>query len=300
MKLSEAIEKYFEYLSLVEGLDPKTIKIRRIYLVPFSRAIKEITIENCLEYVRNLDKSDTTKFRTKIAIKDFLKYLNNYYDTHYKYELIKLKSPPDNIRNNVTVEDFEKIDKYLHSVIETRREVLRIHTIVHLMWDTGLRRCEILNLEVENIDFEKKVFKVLSPKSDRWRVGFFEHDLTKYLEKYKPKKFLFELNECRVSSFISQLLKKVIPEKKLTAHSFRHGAVTRWIENGMPLELAQNLAGHVKLETTMRYFHTYGSKMRDAYNLYNQPPKIFEFKSKVGIFTKGTLEIKYVKNKRQD
>lgn len=156
----------------------------------------------------------------------------------------------------------------------SKEEVLSIidHTnnikhrcIVSLLYSAGLRRSELINLKIPDIDSKRMLISVEDAKGNKDRYSLLSNtvlqDLRRYYLQYKPQKYLFEgpHNEKYSSTSIARIIKNAAEKagikKNVTPHMFRHSFATHLLENGTDLRNIQVLLGHNSLKTTEIYTH---------------------------------------------
>lgn len=257
--------------------------------------ITGLNIDKIFEFINSFDSTPLANWRDTLNIKVFLKYLSQREILTLPYDLINTKCPSDRIRPHVTPEDFQAMDEACHLLIPKGREYDRWHYIIHFMWETGLRRDEVLNLNRKDIDFKNKTFTVIG-KNKKTRRGYYLTDILPCVFRFRTKDKMFEMSRRQIGYMVEVLRKKAGIEKHITPHSFRHGYTTRLINNGMDIPTCSRLLGHSKLETTMRYWHACDQELQNAYEQYSNTPKVFEFTSKLGRKQKYKVEFKITKN----
>ncbi len=142
---------------------------------------------------------------------------------------------------------------------------LKHRFIIALIYSSGLRIGELLNLKVKDIDIERKEVFVRSGKGRKDRVVILAESvlplLYNYLQTYRPRYFLIEgtamstYSSSSVRKFLGDSVKRAKIRKRVTPHTLRHSFATHLLENGVDLRLIQELLGHSKPETTMIYTH---------------------------------------------
>ncbi len=176
---------------------------------------------------------------------------------------------------------------YLHTVLDkplpkviSKEEVKTIikatnnikhKCIVSLLYSGGLRRSELLNLRIEDIDSKRMLIKVRMGKGNKDRYTLLSKsilaDLRKYYQKWKPELFLFEGPEggqyagSSVGKIVSNTAKKAKITKHVTPHMLRHSFATHLLEAGTNLRNIQELLGHHSSQTTEIYTHVSRSSL---------------------------------------
>ena len=155
-----------------------------------------------------------------------------------------------------------------------KEEVLRIientnnikhRCIVSLLYSAGLRRGEVLNLKVGDIDSKRMVIRVSAGKGNKDRYTILSEkllgDLRKYFLEWRPKEHLFE--GPKGEKYSAESIVKIVKEsskragirKRVTPHMLRHSFATHLLENGTDLRYIQVLLGHKSTKTTEIYTH---------------------------------------------
>jgi len=135
--------------------------------------------------------------------------------------------------------------------------------IVSLLYSAGLRRSELLNLKLQDIDSKRMSILVKNSKGGKDRVTLLNEnvlkDLRKYYKEWKPQKYLFEGKEgtqysaTSVVKIIKNSAKKAGINKSVSPHILRHSFATHLLENGTDLRYIQELLGHSSSKTTEIY-----------------------------------------------
>lgn len=290
------ITDYIDYLNLERRLSKNTYMSYKRDLTDYLDFIdkKKITsmtkiekkhIEDYLEYLSKNALATTSIARKLTAIKNFHKYAfaNDICncDVSLTVERPKLKKSLPNV---LTVEEVDKLlDIKLDTVFDYRNKAM-----LELLYGTGLRITEMLDLKMADIDFENCIVRCLGKGSKERIIPIGEYiieSLNLYLEKRssllknKRSDYLF-LNSHggRLSRFsFFKILKKLLKEKNISKdispHSLRHSFATHMLEYGADLRSIQELLGHSDIATTRIYTHISNKKVRDDYIEYHPRSK---------------------------
>lgn len=150
--------------------------------------------------------------------------------------------------------------------------------VVALGYAGGLRRQEIQNLRVADIDMRNNrlFIKDAKGRKDRYTLfsTFLHRLLNSYLERYQPRQYLFEGNKPGIkysTTSMAAVLKKMARaagiQRKVHLHMLRHSFATHLLEDGRDIRYVQELLGHRSLKTTERYTHI----INDALNTVSSP-----------------------------
>lgn len=149
---------------------------------------------------------------------------------------------------------------------------LKHRCILFLLYASGLRMSELLNLRRDDIDFASSVVNVKCGKGRKDRITLLSETagraLQEYLLRYAPVEFLFEgLTGARYSSrsvnnIVAACGRKAGIRKRISAHTLRHSFATHLLESGVDLRYIQSLLGHESSKTTERYTHVTTTGLR--------------------------------------
>jgi len=160
------------------------------------------------------------------------------------------------------------------AVILSRDEVQRIinsktnlkhRAILIVTYSAGLRRCEVSNLKITDIDSSRMLIHLHTTKGNKERYTILSpvalDALRLYYRQYKPKEWLFEgysrdaISTSTVEAVFKQALAKSKIQKVVGIHSLRHSFATHLLEQGVSLPIIQQMMGHKSLKTTSGYLH---------------------------------------------
>jgi len=137
--------------------------------------------------------------------------------------------------------------------------------IITLLYSAGLRRSELINLKVKDIDSERMVLMINGAKGKKDRVTLLSSKilnlLRQYYKKYKPEIFLIEgekggkYSATSISKILKKSASKAGIKKNVTPHMLRHSFATHLLEQGTDMRYIQELLGHNSSKTTEIYTH---------------------------------------------
>ncbi|MCF6342076.1 MAG: site-specific integrase, partial [Bacteroidales bacterium] len=140
---------------------------------------------------------------------------------------------------------------------------LKHRCIIEMIYSAGLRRGELINLSIKDIDSERMLVKIIGGKGKKDRYTLLSRktleDLRKYYKQYKPRKWLFEGNQRNQYSAasIANILKRAVRKsgiiRHVTPHTLRHSFATHLLEQGTDLRYIQEILGHESPKTTEIY-----------------------------------------------
>lgn len=155
---------------------------------------------------------------------------------------------------------------------------LKHKLVIQVLYSTGLRVDELRNLEIDQIDFERKSVFVKAGKGRKDRITIIAQtvleNIGKYLLAYQPLRYLFESFAPERKMSIRSLQKIVTGaalksgiRKNVSAHTLRHSFATHLLENNVNLRYIQSLLGHARLETTQIYTQVAANNLREIKDL---------------------------------
>ncbi len=139
-------------------------------------------------------------------------------------------------------------------------------TMLSLIYSCGLRRSELLNLKLKDIDSKRGLVIIRQAKGKKDRITPLSEKilvlLREYFVAYRPKEWLFEgqngfdaYDERSLASVLKQAVEKAKINKPVTLHWLRHSYATHLLENGTDLRYIQEILGHSRSTTTEIYTH---------------------------------------------
>jgi integrase/recombinase XerD len=159
-------------------------------------------------------------------------------------------------------------------VVLSEREIMQLFSntanlkhrcLLYLLYSSGLRISELLNLKVWDVDAGRKLIYVRGGKGKKDRVTLLSQIafecLIEYRDHYKPQTWVFEganggrYSERSVNKIIKKSARLARIKKRVSAHTLRHSFATHLLEHGTDLRYIQSLLGHENSKTTERYAH---------------------------------------------
>lgn len=264
----------------VEGCSNRTIKyyqeIIDKFIDSFDKSIKNINAEEIRQYLSEYKECSSCNSTTIDNIRRVLSSLFSWLeDEDYiikspvrKIHKIKTASM---VREILTDENLEKLRDECASV--------RDLSLIELLISTGMRVGEIVNLNIDDLNFEDRSCIVLG-KGNKQREVYFDAKTKLHLKQY-----LYKRNDENIALFVSskkpyqrlsisgieliiRKLGKVSNISNVHPHKFRRTLATMAIDKGMPIEQVQKLLGHVKIDTTMHYAMVNQSNVKISHRKY--------------------------------
>lgn len=276
--------EYRDYLTSIRKYPDNTVNsylsditIFKEYLdslkINYLRIDKDI-IREYLKVLGNSNYKSSSINRILSSLKNYYEYLE--YKHLIEYNPLKdLNRPkkekrlPNFINNN----DYEEIIK---KSLERTDFIGRRNTLLlELLYSSGIRISEALNIKIKDINMGDKSIRILG-KGSKMRIVYFGEYAKEYLEEYlkvrnSSLEYLFLnknntlLTRRGAEYIISNLVKTSLLKKKVTPHTFRHSYATEMLNNGADIRSVQELLGHSSLSTTGIYTHVTNEVVRREY-----------------------------------
>jgi len=303
-EVDRLIEEFLEYLEIEKNSSPLTVRNYKHYLTRFSEWLKKdhskpdsgsITLEVVKKYRVYLSRftalngaplSRITQGYHVIALRAFLRWLiKNDYKTlsPEKIDLPKAKS------RSLKFLTTEQVERLLSQPQISKPRGLRDKAILEMLFSTGLRVSELVGLNRDQIDFNRREFGVVG-KGGQARVVFLSKEAAEWLKKYledrtdtwkalfvryieKPE-VIEDGKKMRLTvRTIQRIVKKYVRKAKLpvdaSVHTLRHSFATDLLMAGADIRSVQELLGHKNISTTQIYTHVTNKKLRDVHEAFH-------------------------------
>lgn len=142
---------------------------------------------------------------------------------------------------------------------------LRDKALIGLLYDTGMRKSEVIKLELRDIDFDRSAVHIRAGKGQKDRYVPFSKNMQivmhAYISHFKPSKYVFEssvdvkFNGEWPSQVLKRALRKTVITKHVSCHTLRHSYATHLLEYGIDIRRIQIWLGHKSIKTTSVYLN---------------------------------------------
>lgn len=296
----EILTTYVYYLRIERGLSENSVKSYQRDIQQYLDYIEEnkikslkdvtrYTILSFLQSQREEGKSSNSIVRMVSSLRKFHQYLaQENITTQDPMELIDTPKKSKTLPAVVSLESVEK----LIEISDTNTTLgLRDRAILELMYATGLRISELINLKMNELHLTMSLIQTRG-KGDKERIIPISQTAKEWLTLYldtsritlnnkssidSPYVFLNsrgnQLSRQGVWKKIKQLVKKAGIKQNVTPHTLRHSFATHLLENGADLRIVQELLGHADISTTQIYTHITKQRLQSVYNEYHPRAK---------------------------
>lgn len=304
MYMSELILDYIEHLEVEGGRSARTAENYQLYLerfVEFTNDIQvgKITSEIIRKYrlwlnrfknERNNELAIITQSYHLIALRGFLGYLAKRDIPSLAPNKIEL---PKTKRKQVTFLHSDEIERIVEQIDTSTETGLRDRALVELLFSSGLRVSELVNLNKDHINTKRREFMVRG-KGQKDRPIFISQNSAAHIENYLSKRFdnlppLFlsysrnniisttgdyrRLTPRSVQRIINKYTRLAGITKHVTPHTMRHSFATDLLMNGADIRSVQTMLGHSNISTTQVYTHVTDQHLKEVYEKYHTKTK---------------------------
>ncbi len=315
MDLAGLIKDFLEYLEIERNVSQLTIRNYGHYLHRFLAFLADYPPSPAgVKSVKTVKVSDISSE----SIRQYRLFLSRYVDDHgislkritQNYHLIALRSflkyllkrdiavvAPEKIdlpkaeSRSIKFLERDQVDRLLNMPEISDKEGLRDKAILELLFSTGLRVSELVGLNRDTINFDRKEFGVIG-KGRRARVVFLSDSAVDWLKRYidsreddAPALFIryagkkpddgqnanesMRLTARSVQRLVEKYVKKARLTVKITPHGLRHSFATDLLSGGADLRAIQEMLGHKNVSTTQIYTHITNPQLKEIYNKFH-------------------------------
>ena len=305
MTLELLIAEFLEYLEIEKGCSPLTIREYRHYLKRFHNWVTEnspttkpedITLEivrNYRLYLAHLHARDgiplerVTQSYHIVALRAFLRYLLVQRDIH-TLSPDKIELPKQSSRS-IAFLNPEQVERLLNSPQVSNIIGLRDKAILETLFSTGLRVSELVSLNRDQVDLERKEFGVKG-KGNKLRVVFLSDTAAQWIERYlQARKDHFKplfirhsgkvdaqkngekmrLTVRSIQRTVAKYAKRSGLPIEATPHTLRHSFATDLLISGADIRSVQEMLGHESIRTTQVYTHVTNRHLKEVHKAFH-------------------------------
>lgn len=242
---------------MLRGFSKQTSKIYLFYNSKFleyiNKSPEEVIEDDIKEYLAYKMSDDLVSNGSISLIKAALKF---YYSEILGKNLSLTKTPRTTKRLPIVLSKKEIKD------LLDKTENIKHRLLIELLYSTGLRLSECINLKYNDLDLNENIGWVRMGKGTKDRIfiisDMFKKDLLDYMEKKGYHEYVFTVNGRKMSTrgvqhAIKNSAERAGIKKNIHVHTLRHSFATHLLENGVDIRKIQHLLGHSSLQTTQIY-----------------------------------------------
>ena len=287
--MEKEIYKFIEYLKYQRNYSDFTCNNYKKDLNEYNSFIlsnkinyKNMDYNEAKEYVIYLNKKNDAKStisRKLSSLRTFYKYLvlNNKVESN---PFLLVSSPKKEKRIPKFI-NYNNMEEILNVPNIKTKEGQRERVILEVLYASGVRVSELVNIKLKDIDFSNKNILIFGKGSKERLVSFGDYAL-EYINLYlkEGRNLLLDgvksdylivgkksekLTTRRVEQIIDDIIKRTSIKLNITPHMFRHTFATHLLDNGCDLLVVQELLGHASLSSTEIYTHVSNEHLREVY-----------------------------------
>ena len=283
--MNENLENYRNYLKYERAYSDNTVGAYMNDLNKYEEFLKidilesdTEDLEKYLKYIKNLESTTVAHKITSIK---------SYFNYNIKRGIVSV-NPADKVSRPKLTKHLpeylteEEVGKLLDVEVKSPYDY-RNKTILELLYSSGIRISELVNIKTPNYDSEECLIRIMGKGSKERIVPLGDYAINimnDYMNNYRPlinKKhtdYVFVNNRGDKISrqFIFKVIKKEALKKgikkDISPHTLRHTFATHLLKNGADLRIIQELLGHENISTTQIYTHVTNNKLKSDYETY--------------------------------
>jgi site-specific recombinase XerD len=300
MYMSELLLDYIEHLEVEGGRSAHTAENYNLYLERFIEFTDDIMVEKITsEIIRkyrlwlnrykngnNDELATITQSYHLIALRGFLTYLSKRDIVSLSPEKIEL---PKVSRRQVTFLHYDEVERLLSEINTNTETGLRDRAIIELLFSSGLRVSELVNLDREHVNTVRREFMVRG-KGQKDRPVFISESASTHVNNYLqhrtddfPPLFINysrnnqattsgnyrRLSPRSIQRIINQYTRLAGITKHVSPHTMRHSFATDLLMNGADIRSVQVMLGHSSISTTQVYTHVTDEHLREVHEKFH-------------------------------
>ena len=300
MYMSELILDFIEHLEVEGGRSSKTAENYRLYLERFVEFTEDIQVEKItseiirkyrlwLNRYKNENEEELaiiTQSYHLIALRGFLKYLAlRDIETLAPTKIVL----PKVSRKQVTFLHYDEVERLISGIDISSQAGLRDRAIVELLFSSGLRVSELVNLNRDHVNTRRREFMVRG-KGQKDRPVFISEAAAGWVDHYLdvrddtlPPLFISysknvestntgdyrRLTARSIQRLVSKYTRLAGITKHVSPHTMRHSFATDLLMNGADIRSVQSMLGHSNISTTQVYTHVTDEHLREVYEKFH-------------------------------
>lgn len=301
MYFSEALEDFIESIEVEGGRSKETARNYQLYLERYAEFAGDIPVADIssemvrkyrlwLNRYQNFNGQElgkSTQSYHLIALRRFLTYLSRRDIKSLEPSKIEL---PKTVRSQVNFLHYDEIERMIESIPDDEESGLRDRAIIELLFSSGLRVSELVNLNRDSINISRREFTVRG-KGNKDRPIFISKNAAAHVESYlnarkdslKPLFISYSRRNSKPSTdgnyrrITTRSIQRLIDKyaklagitKHVTPHTMRHSFATDLLLNGADLRSVQSLLGHANISTTQIYTHVTDQHLKEVHDRFH-------------------------------
>ena len=290
--MNKRIDEFLQFLIIEKGLSKNTIQAYTtdlrdfcVFLSKENTSFEDVRYPKLVSYMEHLRKksiSSSSIARKVSTIRSLYKFLLG--QKYIKEDPTIILESFKRERHLPIVLSVSQVNSILENIDITKQINLRDKALLELLYATGTRASEVVDLKIENVDTEAGYIRVMGKGSKERIIPMGKHArdwLKKYLENIRPNLikgansnyvFLNKKRQKLSRQSIWKIIKKYCRKNgisDISPHSFRHSFATHLLEGGADLRSVQEMLGHVDISTTQIYTQLNRKRLKEIHKKYH-------------------------------
>lgn len=289
---------FLNYIELEKRFSPHTVKaysndlsqfytfLESTYEFSDPTKITHFEIRSWMIDLIDLGMTSKTINRKLSTLKSYFRFLvrKNWIE---KNPMLKVINPkiPSRLSEYIEEEDLITVFEKMHW--QNDFVGIRNYLIIRMLYETGIRRSELIGIHLDDMNIEGRTIKVLG-KANKERIIPFGIELLSIIQKYLKERAQLPIDD-RMYLFVTKKGKKLYPkliytvvtnnlsmvttQQKRSPHVLRHSFATHMSNNGAELNAIKTLLGHTNLSATQIYTHNSIERLKEVYKLAHPKAK---------------------------
>ncbi|TYC48040.1 site-specific tyrosine recombinase XerD [Weissella muntiaci] len=284
------LQDYLQYVTVERGLSQNTRSSYQLDLTAFFKYLRAQEITSLdqvdrfviLAFLGDLEKAG----KARNTVIRMVTSLRKFFQFAHRNQLVAVDpmlqvDPPKKGQYLPAVLSIEEVEMLLEAPDLTTNLGVRTRTMLEVMYATGMRVSELVNLTFDNLHLDLGLIQTVG-KGDKERIIPIGDTAAMWLQRYlndvrpllgreQDPKVVFlndhghQLTRQGVWKIIKQLVAAVGITKDVSPHTLRHSFATHILENGADLRIVQELLGHADISTTQIYTHISNKRLAEVY-----------------------------------
>ncbi len=287
----ENIQAFLDYLQFEKNYSKHTIQSYKTDLLQFYQFVQDTyqcnletlhynQIRTYMVTLANQQVSNRSINRKLSAFKTFYKFLLKIEVIHEnplaKHQSLKI---PKRVNIPFSIEEINQVIENISKREEKGFSLLRDKIVILLLYSTGIRRDELINLQINDIDFIQKTIRVVGKRNKERIIPLLDRlaeELQLYIkeriQKETPLKNLLITDKGKkiygtfVYRVINYYFSAVTTKVKKSPHILRHAFATHLVNEGAEINAVKELLGHASLASTQVYVNSNLKRIKEMYN----------------------------------
>ena len=285
-----AVERFIDYIAVEKQYSDRTVSEYRSDIASFCKCVGETP--DSLDPSK-YDETDVKTWMMEMldkgnkprSVKRRLSALSSFYRFLLRRGLVKrditrkIVSPKADKPLPIFFKPAEMESATAYDKHADDYESMRNNLVIEILYQTGMRQSELVNLREENVDTETGEVRIFG-KRKKERLVPIGNSLCEQIKAFLPVRnewrqehpqkaregFLLDINSSSLYNIVRARMGEVSTLKKHSPHVLRHTFATTMLNNGANIRSIQSLLGHASLATTQVYAHTTFKQIQEAYN----------------------------------